>query len=83
MRRCPGIAHQCDRMVAELSDDGIALAPARMIVVTAHRCFCTDMLKKLGGDARVFSEDSVGAAKCFGGARAEIPEIADRGRDDV
>ena len=63
--RCPGIAHQRDCMVAELSDDGIALALARMIVIAGHRHLRADMLKKLRGHSSVFGEDFDGHGAMF------------------
>src|SRR6185503_18694959 len=54
-----------------------------MVIVAAHRHFGANVLEQLGGDARVFGEDPVGATKRVCGARREVAEIADRRCDDV
>src|SRR5205823_30285 len=82
-QRSPGVADQCDRLLAEPGDDPLALLAARMVVVAAHRHFRADMREQFCSDSRVFHEDAVGPAQGVGGARAEVAEIADRCRDDV
>src|SRR5437868_11185449 len=82
-QRSPGVADQRDRFVAEPGDDPRALLAARMVVIAAHRYFRADMREQFCSDSRVFDEDSVGPAQRVCGARAEVPEIADRSRHDV
>ena len=54
-----------------------------MIVIGRHRPLDADMAEQLGGDPAVLDRDQVGARQYVRGARAQIGEIADRGRDDI
>jgi hypothetical protein len=54
-----------------------------MIVIGNHRPLDADMAEQLGRDPAVLDRDQVGPARIVGGARRQIGEIADRGRDDI
>ena len=61
----------------------VALGLARMVVIGGHRRLGAGVGEQLGADPFVLGEDAVGAAQRFGGARRQVAEIADRGRDHI
>src|SRR6185369_3280618 len=77
------VAHKRDRLIAEAIDDRLPLGLGCVVVVAPHRRLRTDVREQFARYACVFRKDSVRLAQRIGGARAEIPQIPDRGRDYV
>src|SRR5690348_92088 len=82
-QRCPGVADQGDRILAELCNDPPTLSLAAVVVVAAHRRLRADVGEQLGRYPRVLGENSVDIAQRVRRARAEVAKIADRGCDNV
>ena len=82
-QRRPRIAHQRHRAASQGFHQPLPVAMLAVVVVAPQRLRDAQMLHQLARHPGVLAGHTVAAPQHIGGAQGDVPEIANRGRDDI